>query len=430
MTTIGLLAIILTSLSLNPSMYLDINNNEITTVKNQLIDIIFGKMTPFHIPDISYQIVHLKNMTLMLTGFVPSALTISLPEGTSNILIQGTNVGFYAIGNVTVDAGNISTGINITAVKMGANITISLGIDTNMKPIAIVSNLNLSVLPDNMQILFTGNMASWIVSLVVAAIKAFFMSNILQEIQKAIPPPINDAMAAILSKVPTNISLGKIEILDELTSSPYIKGGNLIFPLITQIKDEAIIPFTPPVIPEYDNTCAKGVQIVLGDYIFNDMMYMAFQTGIMHAKFNSKIFGLPFAFDCGLTNYPNITFNQAITTSIAGRCGFKLGFFSLGFLSTAHLSVSSKIDNKTMSFAVDAISVDSLKLDMSGTPNLMWLINVLNPMFNKLVGKMNELLANNTITIPDIPGITLSETEESVKNGYISLCSVINIDLT
>ena len=429
MRIILITAFTLIGFMINPSMYLDINNNEITTLKDQLVDLIFGHMAPFHIPDLNYQIIHLRNMTLMLTGFVPSALSISLKEGTSDILIQGKNVGFYAIGNVSVDAGNISTGINITAVKMGANITITLGADASMRPVAIVSHLNLSVLPDNLQIVFSGNVASWIVSLIVAAVKAFFMNNILQEIQNAIPPPINEAMAAILSKLPTNITLGSIEILDGLTMSPYVKGGNLIFPTITQIKNENQLPFMPPAIPEYDNTCSKGVQMILGDYIFNDLTYMFYNLGLMHVNFTTKIFGLPFNFDCGLTNYPIISFNNAITTSIAGRCGFKLGFFGLGLLSTAHLSVNSKITNNTISFAVDAINVDTLKADIVGTPDLAWLINVLNPMFNKLVSTINDFLSNNTFTIPDIPGIVLKDTEESVKKGYLSLCSVIEVNL-
>jgi hypothetical protein len=255
------------------------------------------------------------------------------------------------------------------------------------------------------------------------------MSSIITEIQNAIPPPLNVAMSAILSKVPTNITLGNVEILDGLTAAPFVSGGNFIFPMITQIKDETPLPFTPPMIPQFDTSCSKGIQIIMGDYIFNDIVYMLYSVGAMRVNINTKIFGLPFNFDCGLTQFPVITFNNSISTSLSGRCGFKLGWFSLGFLSSATLAVNSQIRNNTISFSVDTISIDSLKADITGTPDMKFLINYLNPMFSKLVSTINDYLSNNTLALPSIPGIEFSDTEESIKQGYMSLCSIIKIDM-
>jgi len=223
-------------------------------------------------------------------------------------------------------------------------------------------------------------------------VKPIFANQIVSKLETAIPTAINSAIGALLSKLPTEINVGPITVLLGLSSSPMTSNSYLVFPMITMLK------YNDNIEPNSN----KGLEILMNDYIYNNVISLFCKEGIMHLSFSSKLFGHNFTFECGL---PTITYvDKGISTSIDGTISFKIIGITLSLKIKANLAITPQIVNQNIGLLINTISVTDVKL--MGF-EAKWFANLLNLVFVKVKTLLNSFLDRFEIPIPSIPSTTL-----------------------
>jgi hypothetical protein len=417
----------LLTLSLNPSLKFAISNNEISTVKNKIADLIFGNFNAISLPGIDYEFVHLKDIKLNLQGFTGDHLDIIFVEGSSNISIVGHDVGFLIQAKAQIDAGNLSTDLNVSANKMGCIFNMTIGADNDLKPEAYISGMKLNMNPDDLQVIFSGNPASWVVTLIVTIVKTIFANEILSKLETTIPQAINLVVDNLLSKIPTQIDIGPITVYTGLTNDPFISNSYLIFPMITMIKGGNDLPFEPTIFPNTEPNSNKGVQILFNDFVYNNVIHLLCKEGALHLNFSSKLFGYNFTFECGFESCPKVAFTSTgLSTLLDGIIAFKVIGIKIDLKVKAEVSIKPQIVKQNIGLLIENIKVTNIKI--MGFEAL-WLSNLLNPLFQNLKGILNGYLDDIEIPIPSIGGINYSDVSLDIYDGFMGLALTPTFDL-
>jgi len=423
-----------------PTMKAALNNPTLTLLKDLAVGQISNNMPDIHMLDFQQNIVVAtiiaKNITMHVMPFTPEQVGINLIEGTNDFVIYGNNMtlngSMALLIKILFSQYNCSGFMQVNNTGFAAHISVF----KNGTRLAVdVKSVNITINKDNVNITIKGSGIQNIMNSLIGFFKNYFFDNIKSTMTKMLPDMISNVTNTILGSLPDDVEVMKdVSAKFIFTEPPKVKNDFLITPILTFVhstNDPNPPPYDPPVLPDLNETCQKGVQLFIGDTIIRTAVETAHKAGILSFHKELNALGFDIKVDCKSNSTPIVTFKNEIDFKGSSYCLAELQLhgtsykFSLGFMAEVQASLSEVMKNSTIFFNIEKMTVTSLKIVFGMVIDLKTLISFVNMYLEEVRSVINREIANKGIPLPSFPLFDISDITEGMVDRFISVCGAL-----
>lgn len=257
-------------------------------------------------------------------------------------------------------------------------------------------------------------------------------ATVVAQIEKLVPALVNARLAAIVASLPAAIevspvwgALWRLEPTASTVDGQLLLAGDLA--VFLRAYPSVVGPYAPraplPALP----ADAAAVQLAFADSVVANVLWAYFDAGVLHSPWeNFTVLGSQFAARATCSRVPLVEFDAdeqimqfALVLDVLDDTGAE--FLSANVTVAANTSVAvtpaSTILLQLKAAAVDDLSIDPVVFHVPGNISLDWALSVMNQLLLGYVPKINALLEDDQIPIPNVPGVVLTNPSVTFAPG-------------
>ena len=421
-----------------PSLKAAINNPMLSLLKEVSIKKISDGLKDMPLPDFEADLkiarIFAKNITMHILPFNGPQVEMELIEGTSDFLLKGYNMSLNGSMLLTVKILFITANAKATMMASNCSFVARVSLLQNKTRLAVnVSSVQLTLDKNLISIKIVGDIIGDIMNAIANFLKTYFFQNIMQAMGQVLPVMISDSINEVLGALPDDVVvLPGMSLKFAFTSPPVVFSGYLLASLLLYAHQTNILdppPYQPPELPDLNQTCYKGIQLFLSDYVVRSLVETSHAVGLMKFSKTVKALGFTINILCSTNNTPSVVFNGSIGLDALAYCNaeFKMKDykFNIGFLIGLSALLTEKVEKSTIYFSVLRGVITSLKILFGKEIDAKALLAILNIFLEEVRKNINEELGKKGIPIPAFKMFDISEVGLDLVGHYIAMCGTL-----